>query len=177
MPRHYLKQCWHTVDWTLGINFSAIAIEINTFLFKKMHLKMLSAKWRLFHLSLYELIHGLQNIIFSWIDLITWFWNRKDLSSVVTLHFHNNRELLHFLNNNIVMSFLTKIVPEMVCSDIALVSYLSMTGVVWGQEAIWRPGMHQQLKTKMAPGPESNLKGPGGYRVWFIKFSIPEICL
>ena len=32
----------------LGTNFSEILIEIQTFLFKKMHLKMLSAKWRLF---------------------------------------------------------------------------------------------------------------------------------
>ena len=35
----------------LGINFSEILIEINTFSFKKMHLKMSSAKWRLFRLG------------------------------------------------------------------------------------------------------------------------------
>ena len=39
----------------LGINFSEILIEINTFSFKKMHLKVSSAKWRLFHLVLNEL--------------------------------------------------------------------------------------------------------------------------
>ena len=32
----------------LGTNFSEILIEIHTFLFKKMHLKMPSAKWRPF---------------------------------------------------------------------------------------------------------------------------------
>ena len=32
----------------LGTNFSGILIEIHIFSFKKMHLKMLSAKWRLF---------------------------------------------------------------------------------------------------------------------------------
>ena len=36
----------------LGINFSEILIEINTFSFNKMHLKMLFAKWRLFRLGL-----------------------------------------------------------------------------------------------------------------------------
>ena len=38
----------------LGTNFSEISIEFNTFSSKKMHLKMLSAKWRLFPLGLYE---------------------------------------------------------------------------------------------------------------------------
>ena len=36
----------------LGTNFSEILIEIQTFSFKKMHLKMSSAKWRLFRLGL-----------------------------------------------------------------------------------------------------------------------------
>ena len=36
----------------LGTNFSEILIEIHTFSFKKMHLKMSSAKWRLFCLGL-----------------------------------------------------------------------------------------------------------------------------
>ena len=36
----------------LGTNFSEILIEIHTFSFKKMHLKMLSGKWRPFCLSL-----------------------------------------------------------------------------------------------------------------------------
>ena len=36
----------------LGTNFSEILIEIHEFSFKKMHLKMLSAKWRLFGLGL-----------------------------------------------------------------------------------------------------------------------------
>ena len=41
---------------TLRINFSEIVIKINAFSFKKMHLKMSSAKWRLFRLGLNELI-------------------------------------------------------------------------------------------------------------------------
>ena len=36
----------------VGINFTEIVIEINIFSIKKMYLKMLSAKWRLFRLSL-----------------------------------------------------------------------------------------------------------------------------
>ena len=48
----------------LGINFSEILIEINTFSFNKMHLKMSSAKWRLFPLSLNELRHILDELFF-----------------------------------------------------------------------------------------------------------------
>ena len=40
---------------TLGTNFSEILSEIHAFSFKKMHLKMSSAKWRLFRLGLNEL--------------------------------------------------------------------------------------------------------------------------
>ena len=36
----------------LGNNFNEISLEINTFSFKKMHLQMSSAKWRLFRLGL-----------------------------------------------------------------------------------------------------------------------------
>ena len=39
----------------LGTNFSEILIEILTFSFKKMRLKVSSAKWRLFGLGLNEL--------------------------------------------------------------------------------------------------------------------------
>ena len=41
---------------TLGTNFSEILGVIHSFSFSKMHLKMSSAKWRLFGLSLNELI-------------------------------------------------------------------------------------------------------------------------
>ena len=40
---------------TLGTNFSEILGEIHLFSFSKMHLKMASAKWRLFGLGLNEL--------------------------------------------------------------------------------------------------------------------------
>ena len=46
----------------LGTNFNEMLIEIHTFSFKKMHLKMSSAKWRLFCLGLNELMH----IMTSW---------------------------------------------------------------------------------------------------------------
>ena len=41
--------------WPLGTNFSEILIGIQTFSFKKLHLKTSSAKWRLFCLCLNEL--------------------------------------------------------------------------------------------------------------------------
>ena len=47
---------------TLGTNFSEILGEIHSFSFLKMHLKMASAKWRLFGLCLNELM-TLQNKI------------------------------------------------------------------------------------------------------------------
>ena len=51
-PSHYLNQCWNIVIGHSRTNFSEILIEIHTFSFKKMHFKMSSAKWRLFHLGL-----------------------------------------------------------------------------------------------------------------------------
>ena len=43
--------------WTLGTNSSEILNAIHTFSFTKMHLKMLSAKWRLFRLGLNKLMN------------------------------------------------------------------------------------------------------------------------
>ena len=45
----------------LGTNFNEILISIQTFSFKKMHLKMSSAKWRPFCLGLNVLIYGGQS--------------------------------------------------------------------------------------------------------------------
>ena len=50
----------------LGRNFSEILIGIHTFSFKKMHLKMLSAKWRPFCLGLNVLIITHWRIPHSW---------------------------------------------------------------------------------------------------------------
>ena len=54
-PSHYLNQCWYVVNWTLKNKRQWILSEFN-FLFKKMHLKMSSAKWRPFCLGLNLLI-------------------------------------------------------------------------------------------------------------------------
>ena len=51
VPSHYLNITWDIVNWTLT-NFSEILSEILTFSFKKMHLKMSSAKLRQFCLRL-----------------------------------------------------------------------------------------------------------------------------
>ena len=50
---------------SLGTNFSEILIEIHTFSFKKMHLKLSSAKWRPFCLGLDVL-----NLVNAWLS-----WN------------------------------------------------------------------------------------------------------
>ena len=56
-PSHYQNQCWNIVNWTLRNNFSEILIGIQTSSFKKMHLKMSSAKWRPFCLGLNKLTY------------------------------------------------------------------------------------------------------------------------
>ena len=48
---------------TLGTNFSEIQGEIHSFSFSKMHLKMSSAKWRLFGLGLNELTGELWDVV------------------------------------------------------------------------------------------------------------------
>ena len=60
----------------LGINFSEIVMEINTFSFKKMHLKMSSAKWRLFRLGLSVLT---ENCVNNANYRSLWFRNEKDM--------------------------------------------------------------------------------------------------
>ena len=49
----------------LGTNFSEILIEIQTFSFKKMRLKMSAAKWRPFYLCLNVLINHFANNDYS----------------------------------------------------------------------------------------------------------------
>ena len=53
----------------LGTNFSEIFIEIHTFSFKKMHLKMSSATWRQFFLGL---------------NVLTFIWGLKHIESPIT---------------------------------------------------------------------------------------------
>ena len=50
----------------LGTNFSEILIGIQTFSFKKLHLKTSSAKWRVFWLGLNELNVPVLNKAFVW---------------------------------------------------------------------------------------------------------------
>ena len=50
-----LTNAWILLIGPLGPNFNEISIEVHTFSFKKMHLKMSSAKGRLFSLGLNEL--------------------------------------------------------------------------------------------------------------------------
>ena len=48
----------------LGTNFNEILIGIQTFSFKKMHLKVSSAKWRLFRFGLNEL----NDVMSGWVN-------------------------------------------------------------------------------------------------------------
>ena len=52
--------------WLLGTNFSEILIGIQTFSFKKMHLKMSSVKWHPFCLTLNVLNHCWPHYVMIW---------------------------------------------------------------------------------------------------------------
>ena len=64
---------------TLGTNFSEILSEIHSFSFKKTHLKMSSAKWRLSRLGLNEIMHcctrqWLCSMFFVWSHYCIMYW-------------------------------------------------------------------------------------------------------
>ena len=82
MPSHYLSQCWNIVNWTLANNFSKILIEIHTFSFRNMHLKILYGKWRPFCLCLnvLKLIH----VIISYLGMKSWDLHVCDRASTIT---------------------------------------------------------------------------------------------
>ena len=66
-PSHYLNYAQILLTGLIGTNISEILIEIHTFSCKKMHLKMSSAKWRLFCLGL--------NVFYQSIEFIPWYDN------------------------------------------------------------------------------------------------------
>ena len=78
-----LLPSWHqAIIWTnagilltepLGTNFSEMLIKIHTFLFKKMHFKMSSGKWRPFCLSLNVLTFTMLNCPYS-LHQQAWYW-------------------------------------------------------------------------------------------------------
>ena len=61
----------------LGTNFNEILIEIHTFSFKKMRLKMSSAKWRSFCLGLSVLITGSGPLLTKSYHKISWRLSRE----------------------------------------------------------------------------------------------------
>ena len=67
----------------LGTNFSEISIEIYTFSFKKMHLKMLSGKWRPCCLGLNVLMH--------------WGLNKMVTILQMTLQIHSKQQAINSL--------------------------------------------------------------------------------
>ena len=66
--------------WPLGINFSEMSIEIHAFLFKKMHVKISSAKWRPFCLGL----NVLSSTANDWYHMES---NRNDTSIIILFLF------------------------------------------------------------------------------------------
>ena len=87
---HYLNQCWNIVDWA---HRNQILIEIHTFSFKNMHLKMF-AKWRPFFFGLNVLICRLLSWQHPWAHNDDWYtkiqlnhdstvWQPRQLSAFV----------------------------------------------------------------------------------------------
>ena len=64
-----------------GTNFSEILVGLHTYSFKKIHLKMSSAKWRPFCLGLNVLMYILCGSLVSFF----WSWWPKDIITPVTL--------------------------------------------------------------------------------------------
>ena len=79
---------------TLGKKLQWILSEMHSFSFKKMHLKMSSAKWRLFHLGLNELMERKRNLIASALALR--HFCTKPLTGCLCLYtFRTNEQTIH----------------------------------------------------------------------------------
>ena len=76
----------------LETNFSEILIEIFTFSFRKMHLKMSSGKWRPFCLSL--------NVLNDSIDLSLPGWLERQKSMILMWHQKSNFRIKVFSNHD-----------------------------------------------------------------------------
>ena len=86
----YLNQCWNIVNWTLRNKLQWIFyIEIHTFSFKKIHLKISSRKWHPFCFSLNVLTHINCNAVKLWDNLILKMW----IPILVKQHFHTKMVL------------------------------------------------------------------------------------
>ena len=85
----------------LGTNFSELLVEILIFSFKKIHLKVSSAKSRPFCLGLNELICIWKSLIFwyiyiyksIWMQLLSISWNQKRLSKHFCFYFDINKDI------------------------------------------------------------------------------------
>ena len=121
--------------WTLGTNFSEILSEIHAFSFTEMHLKMSSAKWRLFCSGLNVLM---VKKVHSHIILLCFVWcvaNTEDNHIIYILrprqdgrHFPDDIFLCIFLNENewLSIKILLKFVPKVPINNIpALVQIMA----------------------------------------------------
>ena len=80
----------------LGTNFSDILIEIRTVSFKKIRLKVSSAKWRPFCFGL-NVLRMLLFLMFLWLSVISWnlLLTRRLHSTLLTISYCNVRLKYH----------------------------------------------------------------------------------
>ena len=97
VPSHYLNQCWNIVNWTIRNKLQWILIEIHTLSFKKLPLKLASAKWRPFCLGL-NVLMGPYCVLANIDQVTAWLhqWNEnviltEFLSLVASCVFHHFR--------------------------------------------------------------------------------------
>ena len=88
----------------LGTNFSEILIVINTFLFKKMRLKMSSAKWRSFCLGLNVLRYGWTiaacSCLSSYIDILFFTYQSATIDNNTQKYIYYCTEQCNFKKYN-----------------------------------------------------------------------------
>ena len=104
----------NVVIWSMGLlitNFSEIFIEIHTFSFKKMHLKMSSAKWCLFCFDLNVLIYLDFAVIFTYFLHLMWcHWNW--IQSVVEKNNTNDGCVVLKTTSDKVFDFWISVTPK-----------------------------------------------------------------
>ena len=89
VPSHYLNQCWHIVNWTLT---NKLLVKIQTFPFKKIHLKMSFGKLQPFFLGLNVLMVSALPVGNHTLSQYQW----NNLEEFAKMHHMNPQELVTY---------------------------------------------------------------------------------
>ena len=124
----------------LGTIFNEMLIEIHTFSFKKMHLKMSSAKWRLFCLGLNELT-----------DIVMDYY--RDRSTLIEAWYGSYREWCRIIHPPYAVDFLR---DALIWENIVYTFFYYFPTLRWCRSPIWTTGVifnwHRQYHGFCWPG-------------------------